>query len=281
VELRAQIKQYAVYIDQSVLDMPGREFHEIEFPLPKRLKEQYTLMKNELYVELVEKKGDDGESLKITAPSVAAKLNKLNQITSGFVIDTEAINDNKFLKTDKEEWHMLDPYRFEYLEQFLNAKDLGELTGNPKLAGKSLVGQQVVIWAYYRKEFETIKKLLGDKCALVYGGVTGTQQEQAIQDYMDGKIQYLVANPASADKGLTLTMGHAAIYFSLSYSYELFKQSAERIYGAIRSQPEFCDYYIFMALYTVEPIIYRDVLTGKATASKSIMNHLKPTVVFP
>lgn len=262
-ELRDVIKQHAIYIDQSVLDMPGRAFHEIELELPKPLKEYYTKMKNELYIELTS--GND--TVTVLAPSIAAKLNKLNQITSGFVIDTDAIRSNKYMDTDKDEWHLLDPYRFDFLEQFLESEKCKD--------------QQVIIWAFYRKEFEIIKQRLGDRCALVYGGMSNAAQEKSITDFMDGTVQYLIANPASADKGLTLTNAHIAIYFSLSYSYELFKQSAERIYGARRSQPCFCDYYIFLAKYTVDPVIYRDVLTGKARNSKAIMNHLKPSVIFP
>lgn len=81
-ELFSLIRKYALYVDkEDVLTTPGRTFHEVEFEMPAELKKHYNKLKNELYMEI-------GDGLRITAPSAAAKLNKLNQVTSGFIIDT-------------------------------------------------------------------------------------------------------------------------------------------------------------------------------------------------
>ena len=255
-ELYKLIKRYSLYVDkEDVLQTPGRTWHEVEFELPIDLKKQYNLMKNELYVEL-------GEDMKITAPSAAAKLNKLNQITSGFVMDTKAIKENKFYDdSNLPEWYMLDDYRFKKLQDLLESSDLR--------------GKQVLIWANYRKEFEAIQRLLGERCRCIYGGTTINEKNESIRLFKSGQIQYLIANPASADKGLTLTNAHISIYFSLNWSYELFKQSMERIYGDIRKQPNHCHYYVFIAKGTIDRILYSDVLQGKGSASYAVLNHLK------
>lgn len=254
-ELLGMIKKHALYVDkEDVLTTPGRTFHEVEFELPAELKKHYNLLKNELYVEL-------GEGLRITAPSAAAKLNKLNQVTSGFIMDTQAIKENKFYEdSDKQEWYLLDDYRLRKLNILLENECSGE---------------QVLIWANYRKEFELISKMLGDRCRCIYGGVSLQDKNDAIRLFKSGRIQYLVANPASADKGLTLTNAHKAIYFSLNWSYELFKQSMERIYGDISKQPKHCDYYIMIAKGTIDRVLYSDVLQGKGSASYAVLNHLK------
>jgi SNF2 family DNA or RNA helicase len=108
----------------------------------------------------------------------------------------------------------------------------------------------------------------------VYGDVSLTQKNENIKAFKEGKVQYLVANPASADKGLTLTNAHFAIYFSLGYSYELFKQSIERIYGDIIKQKQRCTYYILIAKGTVDRIIY-NAIQNKGDMSVDILNHLK------
>lgn len=254
-ELLSLIKQYALYVDkEDVLTTPGRTFHEVEFDMPAELKKHYNKLKNELYVEL-------GDGLKITAPSAAAKLNKLNQVTSGFIIDTQAVKENKFYEdANNKEFYLLDNYRFNKLAFLLENECRGE---------------QVLIWANYRKEFELISEMLGDRCRCVYGGTTIQDKNDAIQQFKDGRIQYLIANPASADKGLTLTNAHISIYFSLNWSYELFKQSMERIYGDIRKQPKHCHYYVMIAKGTIDRILYSDVLQGKGNASYAILNHLK------
>ena len=255
-ELFTLIRKYALYVDkEDVLTTPGRTFHEVEFELPAELKKHYNKLKNELYVEL-------GDGLRVTAPSAAAKLNKLNQVTSGFIIDTQAVKENKFYADNNAtEWYMLDKYRFDKLEELLDSPNV--------------LGEQVLIWANYRKEFEIIENRLGSKCRCVYGGTSLAEKNEAIKLFKEGSIQYLIANPASADKGLTLTNAHISIYFSLNWSYELFKQSMERIYGDIRKQPKPCDYYVMIAKGTIDRVLYSDVLQGKGAASYAVLNHLK------
>ena len=259
-ELMALIKKYSLYVDkEDVLTTPGRTWHEVEFELPEELKKQYTKMKNDLVVEL---NLDSDNTITITAPSAAAKLNKLNQITSGFIMDTRAIKENAFYDdSNLSEWYLLDNYRFKRLEDLLMSDDIRD--------------KQVLIWANYRKEFEIIQSLLGERCRCVYGGTSINEKNEAIRLFKSGEIQYLIANPASADKGLTLTNAHICIYFSLNWSYELFKQSMERIYGDISKQPEHCHYYVFIAKGTIDRILYSDVLQGKGDASYAVLNHLK------
>ena len=250
--LMEHIKKYALYVDkEDVLDTPGRTFHEIRIKMPRDLMDSYSLMREELYLEVGERD--------ILAGSAAAKLNKLNQISSGFVLDTRAAKENKLYGDEQTEWYMLDNYRFEAL------KDLLAMHAN----------DQVLIWANYRKEFEIISELLGASCRCVYGATSLTEKNEAIRAFKSGDIQYLIANPASADKGLTLTNCHICIYFSLSWSYELFKQSMERIYGDKRKQPKHCEYYVIVAEHTIDHILYHDVLQGKADASYAVLRHLK------
>lgn len=252
-ELFSLIRKYALYVDKDdVLTTPGRTFHEVEFEMPAELKKHYNKLKNELYMEV-------GDGLRITAPSAAAKLNKLNQVTSGFIIDTQAVKENKFYNEDKTELYQLSSYRFTKLIDLLG--QIGD--------------EQVLIWANYKAEFRIIQQALGDSCRCVYGETTLAEKNEAIKLFKEGRVQYLVANPASADKGLTLTNAHISIYFSLNWSYELFKQSMERIYGDVMKQPKHCDYYVMIAKGTIDRVLYSDVLQGKGEASYAVLNHLK------
>lgn len=251
-ELMNLIKKYAIYVDkEDVLTTPGRTFVEVELDMPDALMKQYRKLKNELYIELGDKQ--------ITAASAAATMNKLNQVSSGFVIDTQAKKENKFYGEDQQEVYDLDRFRFNRLLGLLREQ------GN----------KQVLIWANYHREFEIIEELLGDSCRSVYGATSLREKNEAIASFKEGRIQYLIANPASADKGLTLTNCHICIYFSLNCSYELFKQSMERIYGDISKQPEHCMYYVMLAKKTIDEIIYRDILQGKGDASSAVLKHLK------
>lgn len=256
-ELLDLLKKYSIYVDkEDVLTTPGRDFVTVPLELPADLKHHYDLMKNELHVEL-------GDKFVVTK-SVATKLNKLNQITSGFIMDSEARKLNKALLANgiteglAEELYVLSDYRFTALIKLL----------------KQIGNKQVLIWCYYKYEFKKIKELLGDECACVYGDTSAEDKTKHIKAFKAGSIKYLIANPASADKGLTLTNAHYAIYFSLGYSMELWKQSTERIYADISKQSNRCTYYIFIAKGTVDKAIYNAV-QNKADLSTEILGHLK------
>lgn len=251
-ELMDHIKKYALYVDkEDVLATPGRTFIEVPLTMPEELAAHYRKLKNKLYLEVDDKQ--------ITAATAAAKLNKLRQVSSGFIIDTQAVKENKFYDEDQREIYLLSDYRFKALQDTL---DLHR-------------DSQVLIWANYRAEFEIISRMLGDKCKCVYGATSLADKTAAIQAFKRGDIQYLVANPASADKGLTLTNCHICVYFSLNWSYELYKQSMERIYGDISKQPEHCLYYVLLADKTVDELLYNDVLQGKCDTSAAVLRHLK------
>ena len=254
-ELFTQIKKYSLYVDkEDVLDTPGRTFYEVELDMPDELKKFYNQLRQHLYIELA-------NEVNITAPSAATKLNKLNQLTSGFILDTQARKENELFGLDNPTWYIFSHYRFEKLFEML--------------ANFDRQNKQVIVWAHYHKEFDIIREVLGERGGYIYGATNYEYKSQAIRDFKSGNLAFLVANPASADKGLTLTNCHINIYFSLSWSYELFKQSTERIYGDRRIQPNHCEYYIFIAKGTIDKLLYRDVLQGKKLASEVILNHLK------
>ena len=241
-ELLQLLRKYSVYVDkEDVLNTPGRDFVTVDITMPKELTEQYNQLRRELYLELME-----GDVL-ITAPSAGAKRNKLNQVTSGFIIDTKS-----------QETHLLSAYRFDVLKKILH--NIGD--------------EQAIIWCNYHKEFEVIQNMLGDRCACVYGKVSIEDKNKNLKAFKEGKVQYLVANPASADKGLTLTNTRFAIYFSMNDSLELFEQSVDRIYGDKSKQPHRCTYFIIQAKGTVDEVIYQSI-RNKGDVSMAILNHLK------
>ena len=208
--------------------------------MPSDVKEHYVTMARELYCDIE-------EGVDVVALSSAAKVNKLRQISSGFVYD------------DEQKAHMISDFKLKALQELLDTyvKD-----------------EQAIIWANFKTEIASIQQMLGDKCGIVNGTVTLSQKQQAISDFKSGKIQYLVANPASADKGLTLTNAHICVYYSPVQSYELYKQSMERIYGRIQSQPKRCKYYHMIVEGSVDTDIQRAV-KDKQNVSEAILNYIR------
>ena len=258
-ELLSILKKYSLYVDkEDVLTTPGRDIIPYQITMPKELKENYKKFKSELYLEAV-----NGRI--IITDSAGGKYNKLNQISSGFIIDTGAVRENKIARNNKvinyvpkEEAYFLSDFKLAAVDNIL----------------QNIGNEQCIIWANYHKEFDVLKEHLGSKCDLVYGAVNITQKNKVLKDFKEGRIQYLIANPASANKGLTLTNAHFNIYYSMNYSYELWKQSIERIYGDISKQKNKCFYYILLATGTIDEVIFETVL-NKGDMGQAVLSHLK------
>ena len=73
---------------------------------------------------------------------------------------------------EQADWYMLNNYRFEELKNLL------------AMCGPA----QVLIWANYRKEFEIIRDMLGDKCKTIYGATSLSDKNKAIQEFKARQI---------------------------------------------------------------------------------------------
>ena len=157
-----------------------------------------------------------------------AKLMKLREIVSGFVIGRDgSITD---FETDKDK---------------LLQNTLNEIGDKP-----------VIIWCQFRHEIERLAK--------EFGGTALTSQtpkrDDIIRDFQQGKIKYLFTHPKLLGKGLTFTNCTYNVYYSLSFSYEEFRQSQDRIHRI--GQDNKCTYIILQGKDTIDKKIY-NCLTRK------------------
>ena len=168
-----------------------------------------------------------------------AKLMKLREVSSGFVYskqsDVRTFNSNK-------------PNA---LKEVLD--DIGD--------------KQVIIWCQFQHEIESLAKQ--------FGGVGLTSKtkgrDEIIKGFRDGKIKYLFTHPQLLGKGLTFVNCTYNIYYSLSFSYEEFKQSQDRIHRI--GQTNKCTYIILQARNTIDEKIY-DCLQRKKSAVDELYNEL-------
>ena len=152
-----------------------------------------------------------------------AKLMKLREILSGFVINKDGtISEFKSNKT-------------EVLKQAIE-----EIGGKP-----------IIVWCQFQYEIETLAK--------EFDGVALTSKtkdrNQIIRDFKDGKIHLLFTHPKLLGKGLTFTNCTYNIYYSVSFSYEEFAQSQDRIHRI--GQDNRCTYIILQAKNTIDETIYK------------------------
>lgn len=152
-----------------------------------------------------------------------AKLMKLREILSGFVINKDGtISEFKSNKT-------------EVLKQAI--EEIGD--------------KPIIVWCQFQYEIETLAK--------EFDGVALTSKikdrNQIIRDFKDGKIHLLFTHPKLLGKGLTFTNCTYNIYYSVSFSYEEFAQSQDRIHRI--GQDNRCTYIILQAKNTIDETIYK------------------------
>ena len=168
-----------------------------------------------------------------------AKLMKLREISSGFIISKHT----KIATFDNNKTNILS----EVLEE------IGD--------------KQVIIWCQFQYEVESL--------AEQFGGVGLTSKtkgrDDIIRDFRDGKIKYLFTHPQLLGKGLTFVNCTYNVYYSLSFSYEEFKQSQDRIHRI--GQTSKCTYIILQARDTIDERIY-ECLERKKSAVDELYNEI-------
>lgn len=151
-----------------------------------------------------------------------AKLMKLRETLSGFVINKD--NSISDFETNKDK----------LLESVF--EEIGD--------------RIIIIWCQFQHEIY--------KLAEKYNGVALTSKtknrDNIIRQFKDGKIKRLFTHPKLLGKGLTFINCTYNIYYSLSFSYEEYRQSQDRIHRI--GQENKCTYIILQGKKTIDEKIY-------------------------
>lgn len=261
-EFMRLVETCSIYIDQSVMPMAKACWHTELFSLTEEQMQAYESMREDMVVAV-------GATQVITDTAVTARA-KLQQICSGFVMDTEARTENALMRK---------------LGDAATAQEVYRLPGdNTRLAALSALlqrfgDQQVVIWAHYTQEFIDIENYLGDQCRIINGQVPINLKNQYVDEFKQKKFRYLVAHPLSLGMGVNLTVSHICVYYRVTDSWEALKQSSERIRAHRNIQPHDCEYYVLLAqspngALLVDSLVY-DNVTRKRDASTGFLRYLR------
>mgnify|MGYP005851529553 CR=1 FL=1 len=249
---------------ETAVDLP-EQVHEVRtVKLSKAEQAAYEKMRRELVLKLA------GEE--ILATSALVEVMKARQLTSGFCYGDKGVHQigKSKLKELKELLEEIGVPNGHYSPTGrADLKSETANTANQTNTEMKSTGRQVIIWCSFRHEMEIISQAL--KSAAVFGG-DDDQRSKAISDFQSGKKRYLIANPQSAGHGLTFVNCNYAIYFSITYSYELLKQSQDRIHRI--GQKTKCTYYYLIAEKTIDQVIY-DALSRKEEMSAKVLEYLR------
>ena len=179
----------------------------------------------------------DGKTL--TAVNAAVLTSKLQQLSSGFIYDTE----------DNAETKWLSFHKFDMLEDLLDENQ-----------------QDNTIVVYnFQAELKKLKQRFPKAVTI--------DEPDAIKRWNNGEIELLLIHPKSAGHGLNLQHGGCKIvFFSLPWSLELYEQTIGRLHRSGQAHDVWC--YILLANKTVDERIWA-ALHDKRAISDVAMEELK------
>jgi len=218
------------------LDIPDTVFEDVEITFPTELQERYKKLERELVIEL-------RQDVTLNVPSAATLVTKLLQFTSGHMYD------------DVRDVHPIHNLKFDALRKI--AKD---------------EKQPLLVACIFQHEQDRIRKQF-PHARFFADAKNPTSQKQMLDDWNAGKIQMLVAHPASVGHGLNLQRGSSVmVWLSLTYSRELYEQMIARL--ARRGQENIIKVYRLMVPGTVDDAV-AEALATKAENEARLISALQ------
>lgn len=215
---------------EECIDIPENVTREVEFTLNPTHQKEYEKFRIEA-VSII-------NDAKVMAINAAVLANKLLQIASGAVYDSE------------HKYQLLTTERYELI------RDLAEER------------KQTVIAFNWQHQKDELLKLLPN-AAYIDGSVPNKQRTERVDAFQNHEIPQLLIHPRTGAHGITLTAGTATIWASPTYSSEEFVQLNRRIYRA--GQKQKTETILVLAKNTIEDIVYNK-LQGKLDNMNTLMD---------
>ena len=222
---------------EDCLDLPDQLEIPVYFEMEKKQQLIYDLFKKECLIQLKANEKD----VQISASNPMDMLNKMRQITGGFIYA-----DKGTMVLAKE---------------------------NPRVElTKEIVAQspgKVIIWVSYRAEAEMLEQVFDlTESVKIIGGLSLQEKECRLEDWRKNpKVKVLITMPSCLGEGLTLIESCCNIYYSQGPSLVQKVQSMKRTHRIGQDKKVF--YYYLLAKNTVD-INLHNVLLKKLELSDNL-----------
>ena len=223
---------------EQCLDLPEKSFIDIRVELPAWQRKLYDDMRDEMVCEI---EAMDGEQYRAFASTALAKLTRLIQIACNPALIMPELNRS--------------PAKFDVLDGIVS--DI-----------LTVPGRKIILWSNYIRSIETLLERIEGSVA-IYGGTPNSErQDIAARFQNDPETRVLIANPAAAGTGFTLTAASYTIYESLSWRYDHYAQSQDRNHRIGQTEP--VTYLRLLASDTIEEAIVT-ALERKSDLARSLL----------
>lgn len=184
------------------LQLPDMITHTVTVHLSAKVMAAYTKFEKDKVLEFEAEHGD--EPANILANSAAGLMNKLSQFANGAIYDEE------------KNVHNLHDEKIERLAEIVEAAN----------------GNSVLVFYQYKHDVPRIMEKLKGYRVRIYQG------EADLQDWNAGKIDVLLAHPASTAYGLNMQQGgHYIVWFGTGWNLEHYQQANARLHRQGQQHP--------------------------------------------
>ena len=223
------------------LSMPMLTNNYIKLYMPDDLRKQYNDFERDKVLELMQADNDD-EKKEISVLNAAGLSNKLLQFANGAVYD-----ENKVA-------HEVHNIKIEALKEIVE-----DSNGQPVL----------VAWTYQSDRDRIMEQLKNFKPREL-------KTTKDINDWNAGKIQLMLAHPASAGHGLNLQAGgNIIVWFGLTWSLELYQQFNARLYRQGQTRPVIINHLVLDGTHDNDVVT---ALKAKSRSQNDLMDSIKAKI---
>ncbi|MDE5977977.1 MAG: DEAD/DEAH box helicase [Turicibacter sp.] len=239
---------------EDYLNMPERIINNIMLSMPNDLKESYIKFEKEKVLELintteiVKEEDENGNIIEVEKPkevnaiNAGALSNKLLQFANGAMYD------------ENQEVHPIHDIKLEALKEIID-----DANGQPVL----------VAWTYRFDRDRIMNYLKSYKPREL-------KDDKDINDWNNGKIQVLLAHPASAGHGLNLQAGGSIIvWYGQTWSLELYQQFNGRLYRQGQKNCVVINHLVMKGTHDEDVI---EALKNKDEKQNALMDSIKAKI---
>jgi SWI/SNF-related matrix-associated actin-dependent regulator 1 of chromatin subfamily A len=225
-DLRERVSDVSLRrLKEGTINLPDKTERRVAVTLTPRQREMYDEMRNELALWVV---ALSGEQVLKQGDAILARLVRLAQLTSNPRLLDSSYDEvpGKLLVLDAE------------LEAHL-----------------ATATRKAIVWTSFVPHIDELKERYAQyRPVAIYGEMTTEERDRAVKAFrQDQNVRLMIANPAAAREGLTLTEANLAIYLDRTFNLVDYLQSQDRIHRI--SQTEACEIVLLIGDETVDEFI--------------------------
>lgn len=225
-DLRDRLSAFSMRrLKDHALELPSKEFKRIHVDLIGRQEAMYVKIRNELALWVTSL---NGQQVLKQAEAILARLIRLAQLASNpRLLDAGYTEEPaKFLA--------LDSLLYTYMQK---------------------PTQKVIVWTSFVENVTTLAARYREHSPVtLYGEMERDERDDAVRAFRgDKNVRLLIANPAAAREGLTLTEANVAIYVDRTFNLVDYLQSQDRIHRISQTRP--CEIILLLANATIDAFI--------------------------